>query len=100
MESAQFLNQNSQQPAGLPDEGLQMMSAMNPQLYGQQQPLSGAGDEQPAASMMNGQMMQQEVGAPMLDGGLQNVAPPAQDDRPAAPGHDVDDMEENAAKEE
>jgi hypothetical protein len=77
MESAQFLNQNAQPPAGLPDEGLQMMSAMNPQLYGQQQPLAGAGGEQPAVAMMNGQMMQQDAGAAMHDGGLQNVAPPA-----------------------
>lgn len=100
MESAQFLNPNAPQPAGLPDEGLQMMSAMNPQLYGQQQPMPGPGGEQPTGGMIDEQMMQQDVGAAIHGAGLQNVAPPAQDDRAAAPGQQVDGMDEDAVKEE
>lgn len=96
--SAQFLNQNAQQPAGLPDEGLQMMSAINPQLYGEQQPLVGAGGEQPAVAMVNGQMMQQDPGAAMRDGSLENIAPQVQEDGPAVAGQDIQEAEQDATQ--
>jgi len=81
---------------------MQMMGAMNPQLYGQQQPVTNASGEPLAGPMMNGQMMQQDgnIAAAPNDGGLNNMPAPPDDDRPSGIAQENQEMDQNQQKED